>query len=323
MPDKSLSSENLIPEWLHEPAERLSAQLERDQAPHALLIAGPRGVGCRALGHWWAASLLGASLTVGEEPSPCCEAPDFAPIGPEPDKRHIAIEQIRELIDFLQLTAHGGGRKVALVYPVEALTQAAANSLLKTLEEPPGPSHLVLVGHVPGRLPATIRSRCQQLRLSSPSAAVASAWLARQPGGDAAQALLGFAGGAPLLALELARDGFAERARELTGDLAQVRAQRSSPTAVARRWARLDADQCLRWLHWRTSELIREHFAPAATRGPAGGPAGRLQNASAGLNIRACFAYLDELTELRRLLDRSLNAELQLTRALEWWSTPR
>ncbi len=321
--NKDMNIKDYMAEWLRDPAARLAAQLGRDQAPHALLISGPPGVGCRALGHWWAAALLGVGLSGGEESAPHCEAPDFASIGPEAGKRHIAIEQIRGLIDFLQLTAHRGGRKVALVYPVEALTVAAANSLLKTLEEPPGQSHLVLVGHVPGRLPATIRSRCQQVRLSSPPASLACAWLARQPNGSDAQALLGFAGGAPFLALDLARDGFAERARELDADLAQVAARRNSPTAVARRWARLDTDQCLRWLHWRTTEVIRAQFASAGKAGAPGSQPARLQNVAAGPNIRACFAYLDELTELRRLLDRSLNAELHLTRALDWWSGAR
>jgi DNA polymerase-3 subunit delta' len=92
------------------------------------------------------------------------------------------------------------------------MNAAAANALLKTLEEPPPGTFLLLVSHQPGRLAATIRSRCQVVAAPQPSTAEGAAWLARQGIRDA-DAVLAQAGGAPLAAVALADTGYqAERA---------------------------------------------------------------------------------------------------------------
>ena len=103
--------------------------------------------------------------------------PDLHWLYPEEDKETISVDQVRELIDSFTLTAHRGGAKVVIIEPAEALTTAAANALLKTLEEPSGTSYLLLLSHQPGRLPATVRSRCQHLALRPPEADAVARWL--------------------------------------------------------------------------------------------------------------------------------------------------
>ena len=107
--------------------------------------------------------------------------PDLHWLHPEEDKETISVDQVRDVIDIFTLTAHRGGAKVAIVEPAEALTTAAANALLKTLEEPSPGSYLLLLSHQPGRLAATVRSRCQHLALRAPATERVATWLGVAP----------------------------------------------------------------------------------------------------------------------------------------------
>ncbi len=92
----------------------------------------------------------------------------------------IAIKRIRALIDFIELTSHRQRAKIGVIAPAERMNAAAANALLKTLEEPPAGTFLILVADLPGRLPATILCRCRRVRVPLPAADEACAWLAAQ-----------------------------------------------------------------------------------------------------------------------------------------------
>src|SRR5207253_207798 len=112
---------------------------------------------------------------------------------------------------------HRGGHRVLVVHPAEALHPAAANALLKTLEEPPPASLIVLVADKPSRLLATLRSRCRRLALAAPAREAALAWLRSASVADAERALDN-AGGAPLLARELAEPEEAELRRPVVAE---------------------------------------------------------------------------------------------------------
>ncbi len=92
----------------------------------------------------------------------------------------IVIDTIREVADFLHLTAGEGGWRVVLVDEAETLNRNAANAMLKLLEDPPPHSIWLLVCNAPGRLPITVRSRCRRLDLSRLSDAVVDDWVAKQ-----------------------------------------------------------------------------------------------------------------------------------------------
>ncbi|MDQ7977179.1 DNA polymerase III subunit delta' [Paraburkholderia sp. SARCC-3016] len=119
--------------------------------------------------------------------------------------KEIRIEQVRALLDFCGVGSHRGGLRVVVLYPAEALNVAAANALLKTLEEPPAGVVFLMVSARIDRLLPTIISRCRQWPMPTPAPDAAAAWLAAQDIEDA-RALLAEAGGAPLAALALAHD---------------------------------------------------------------------------------------------------------------------
>jgi len=120
--------------------------------------------------------------------------------------RQIRIDEVRALIDWTQRTSALGRGKVALLHPAEAMNEASASALLKTLEEPPAGTRLLLTAADPAALLPTVLSRCQRLVLAEPPATLALPWLAAQ-GVARPEVLLAGAGGRPLDALELAHDG--------------------------------------------------------------------------------------------------------------------
>lgn len=301
----------MFPDWLNSERGRLFELLERDQLPHALLIHGPAGTGRRLL----ALSLIGrlldfdaagndaavvAGALVDEEAAP--RHPDFRLVQVPPDKQMIPVDDVRELISFLHLTSHQCGYKVALLNPAHAMSENAANSLLKTLEEPPGSALIVLVTDALSRLPPTIVSRCHRVRVAVPSTDAARGWLeARDRRVDWA-GVLAIAGGAPIRALEFQQSGIPEQISEFAKDIDALELRRASPASVARRWAKSDADICLTWLYQRVSDEIRD-----------------LQIEAENLNMEPAFALLRQIGELRRVRGGSLNADLQLSGLLSRW----
>lgn len=147
---------------------------------HALLLAGPRGAGKSGFAARLASWLLCESADSRQKPCGSCRScvqiaaglhPNLMRLAPAEDKRDIAIEDVRELLERLQLSSHYGQAKVAIVEPADALNASGVNALLKTIEEPPSNTHVLLVSERWRALPATLRSRCQILRFAKPRAA--------------------------------------------------------------------------------------------------------------------------------------------------------
>ncbi len=238
--------------WQH---VALQARLQqRALWPQALLIHGAAGIGKRVLALNAARALLcekGEAERVHGEACGVCESCHYVVLGQHPDlmliepfEREssgevkaldaIPVDAIRRLIDFMQVTSHRQRAKVALIAPAERMNAAAANALLKTLEEPPAGSALMLVAQQWQRLPATVLSRCQRWAAPYPSAEEALAFL-RSEGIDGAERLLAQTGGAPLTARE--RFDPEQQALRQAWQKALAQPHRLSPYAVAQAWA--------------------------------------------------------------------------------------
>lgn len=143
----------------------------RQRLAHGLLLTGPAGSGKRAL----AARLTG--LLIGDDPEQALQNADVHTVEPESKSRRIVIEQVRELEQALQMRSLLGGPKVGIIFDADRLQPQASNAFLKTLEEPPAQTHLLLVTALPDQLLETILSRCMEVNLR---ASAAPALTARQ-----------------------------------------------------------------------------------------------------------------------------------------------
>ncbi len=136
----------------------LAASHANNRLAHAYLITGPEGSGTREL------ALRLTGLIVGRREKPLSH-PDVHTAEPESKSRRIVVEQMRDMERQLQMCSSAGGRKVAVIFDADRLQEQAANAFLKTLEEPPPGSHLLLVTSNPDQLLETVVSRCIEVTL--------------------------------------------------------------------------------------------------------------------------------------------------------------
>ncbi|MEE4185682.1 MAG: hypothetical protein V2J12_07940 [Gammaproteobacteria bacterium] len=290
--------------WLESIKGQLAEQIAADQLPHALLLYGLAGTGRRELALWLVEQLLQARLEVSAAPENGItqQRPDVLVLEPPEGKFIIPVNTIRDsLTPFLSLTSHGAGHRVAIIYPAEGLAQSAANALLKTLEEPPPGCLVVLVALQPGRLPATVRSRCQLLHVPPPSRAAALDWLAAQNPEKDFAGLLELSGNAPLAALELEASGAAEFANRLLQQVLRLERGQTDPVSVAAVAAK-QPGLALDLLEWRVAEQVRSSL-----------------NAGEKAASRGRFRKMDQIRELRRVINGGIKAELSLAGLLLDW----
>jgi DNA polymerase III subunit delta' len=319
-------SRRLLP-WLAPTLAQLETARRVGSLGHAWLISGPAGVGKVNLALVLARRLFGdeaepavldagsalAAMAARHEPTD--GHPDLHWLYPEEDKETISVDQVRAVIDDFTLTAHRGGAKVVLVEPAEGLTTAAANALLKTLEEPTPQGYLLLTSGQPGRLPATVRSRCQHVALRAPDAASVAQWLGVSPAvvRDAQRSV----GAAPLSLAAALQDDSLSIFKKLEADLAEIYEDRLDPQAVASSWAKGDTELALSWLRRRIHEEVRARLGePRGSTSVTVPAATTLHNAWRALPARTLFDEYDRAEKLLNQLGSGLNVELALAAML-------
>ncbi|HEX2139165.1 MAG TPA: hypothetical protein VHG33_05580 [Woeseiaceae bacterium] len=302
--------------WLEAFADGWRAREAQGRLPHAVLLTGQPGVGKRAAAIWLAKRRLaiGDQESVPTYPAAVPEHADLRWVQKPEDKQSIGIDQVRELIDALSLTSYGGGAKIAIIEPADIMTGEAANSLLKTLEEPPGDALLVLVADRLGRLPATIFSRCQRINVPAPPVSAGLAWLDRlRPGADWSAALE-IAGNAPLAAIA-ALDTL-EDTRAMERELRALAEGRASPVDVAARWAKMDPQVVFGWLGRQVQQCLYRLSDHARQAGTGAIPDSVLKR----MDRRNLFCYLDTINRLRGQPGGSYNLQLALESVLIDWA---
>jgi DNA polymerase-3 subunit delta' len=291
---------------------------------HAQILQGEAHLGKLLLARALAKRLLCQQADDAEAACGVCRAcqrfeqgshGDFRQIGIELNektgkmKTAIGVDQIRDMSEWLALTAQLAGPRVVIIETAHRLNPQAANALLKTLEEPMPDRYLLLVTDQPKALPATVRSRCQRLEMACPDTVTALAWLKqnRIPEADAT-ALLTMASGNPGLALAWAGSDGSALYQEVRADLAACIKHQTGPAAIARKWL-ADERADLRL-------LFAAQIGYGLTRTWAAQAAGGVKHPQA---VERLKEWIDGINRLRLSLSQPLRHDLGLAgRMLEW-----
>jgi DNA polymerase III subunit delta' len=287
-------------EWAH-----LKEQLAGGQLPHALLLVGEQYTGksqlALALSRLLLCAQSGTSLNCGHchacELSASGSHGDFRWVEPGDRSRVIKIEQIRDLVRFTNKTAGFGLRKVIVLAPADSMNVNAFNALLKSLEEPAKDTYLILVCHRMYGVPATIRSRCQILRLATPHTDACLDWLDMLTGKrEQSRQLLTLANALPLLARQLYTCGGGEvfAARRLA--IQALLGGNITVLEAAALWSEEDVDALLEQLATELQRLL-------------GSVSLELLRSNSGRNV---FRVLDKIVRLQQAVSAGANPSKQL-----------
>jgi DNA polymerase III subunit delta' len=312
--------------WLEPAWQRL---LETKSRPaQALLIAGPRGVGKAALAQAWAGALLCEQPASNGEACGQCAACHWFAAGTHPDHRVISLREkeskegetpdgnrdrggagargggLRANVDAPRRPPSGRGR------PCDSLNLAAANALLKVLEEPPLNTSFLLVSDQPRRLLPTIRSRCTRIDVGLPPLNQALAWLQENQVDEAGQRLA-LAGGSPLIAWDYAESDELEQRRTILEELCKP--QQLDPVGLGEKWKAVKPqtwhELAYKWLE----DLLAERLNAGTRFNP---------DFAAVLNKLGRQANLAELLELAKVhaeLGRTVMHPLNRPLQLQAW----
>ena len=307
------------PDWFAEPQREIDAALAAGRLAHGVLIHEDAGAGGLQLARWIAQRVNCRDV----QHAPCgqCQQcrwvaadqhPDVTRLSPEEDSLAIKVDAVRALIADLALTAHGAGFKVAVIMPAHAMTEAAANALLKTLEEPPRRTLLLLATSEPSRLPATVRSRCTRLRLAGPTRDAAAQYLEAARGPGPWREALAATGAGPFTLLDADPAALAQLRSDTLAALDQIGNGNLQPPAVADRWARGDLATRLSCLEsWVTERILDSASIRDATHLSSGGRAS---------NICRLFELSDAIRDMRKLSHTSINKTMAVESLLWRWA---
>lgn len=253
--------------WQQSEWQQFCSQLTAQKLPHALMLAGPRGIGKRHLAEALAQLVLCLTPIEGTPCGKCrsCQLnqaqthPDMLWLEPDEGSKSIKVDQVRELTEILSKTAQQGGYKVIVLEPAEAMNANAANALLKSLEEPAAKTLIVLVSHNPSSVLPTIRSRCQLRLLPLPRKEQVVHWLTPLLAGHSTNAdvLITAARGAPLTALALLQGDALEEREQWLAQFARLSLGQLSAIELAASWQGGDISAMLEWLLALTHSLAR------------------------------------------------------------------
>ncbi len=315
--------------WHREQWRRVARARASGRLPHALLLAGPPDLGKSAFSRRLAYALVCAEPDAAGEACGRCAAcrqalagshPDLRILTPQEAGKQIRIDAVRSLTDASVLAAREGAYRVFLIEPADAMNRAAANALLKTLEEPSARAILILVSSHPDRLPATIRSRCQVLAFHIPAASEARDWLAtKTQSTEDLDELLAISGGVPLRALLAREQDWLEQGRLLARELLQLKKRKVNPITIVEEWEKrplpLLSDSLKRCLN----DLVKlaSGLRDVAIYHP--GMRADLQCLGEEIDLRGLHRFNDELLQMERDAPRNLNAQMQLEHMVNRW----
>jgi DNA polymerase-3 subunit delta' len=312
-----------VPEWFRAACHEVTSAHESGRLAHGLLVHEDPGAGGLQLARW-----IAQFVNCRERArAPCGECqdckwiaadqhPDVMRLSPEEDSVQILIDQVRALSAELALTAHGKGYKVAVISPAESMNGFAANALLKTLEEPPPRTLLLLVTSQPSRLLPTLRSRCSKLRLIGPGRDVAARFLADAKGEGPWSDALAATGAGPFALLDADPAALAQIRVDTLDALREIGSGNLQPPSVAQRWATKSAlpDLAVRLAcleSWVTDRILETTSIRDATH---------LSGQGMPSNIRRLFELSDAIRDMRKLSLTPINKAMAMESLLWRWA---
>jgi DNA polymerase-3 subunit delta' len=313
----------VLPDWFAPAREEVITAFSHGRLAHGLIIHEDPGAGGREFARW-IAQLVNCRERTRAPCGECQECrwidagqhPDVTLVAPEEESVQILIEQVRALVADLALTAHGSGYKVAMLVPADAMNPNAANALLKTLEEPPPRTLLLLVTSQPSRLLPTLRSRCSRLRLAGPSREAAARFLAEARGAGPWEEALAATGAGPFALLDADPAALARLRADTLDTLKDIGSGKIQPPSVAERWADRSHSKdlpvrlaCLE--SWVTDRILESASNRDLTHlsGPGIPP-----------NICRLFELSDAVRDMRKLSLTSINKGMAVEALLWRWA---
>jgi len=313
---------------------------ERALQSHALLLKGKQGIGKRDFARNFAQWLLCSQPTDQHLACGQCNScnwfiqnthPNFYQIEPEaltestnessqptPSTKakkkpslQINIGQIRQLSDFVNLSGHQSGYRIILIHPAESMNLAAANALLKKLEEPPARVLFILISHRPQQLLPTVRSRCQQIVMPIADSSTAIDWLKQQDVQNP-EACLAAAGYAPLHA---ATSNDSEQSLQHAQFISKLSMQADfDPIMLAQTMQHWELSTIVDWhqkwcydlLSFNTTGKIRYNLAQSEA----------IQHLASKIDPKKLATYSRQLIKTQQLSRHPLNARLFLEEML-------
>ncbi len=318
--------------WQQHQWEHLCSYIAQKRIPQALLITGNKGLGKQQLAQQFAVALLCATPKADGTACGHCSScllvnadthPDFIQVQPEEEGKGIAIGQIRSLITRLTLKPQFDTYRVVIINPADKMNNAAANAFLKCLEEPTERTSIILISEKPGKLPATIISRCQKLAIPTPDKETVVDWLAETLRSDGAKETLqcnvSLAQGAPLLALDYANDKTLAMRNECFEAWMAIAKQRKSPVIVAEDWHKLPAAPLIFWATSWIIDLIKCFYHTPFENLYNPDLNAQLQELSKRLELKGLYKLYDLLLLGRQRLDTQINKQLLFEEILIQW----
>lgn len=248
--------------WLKKPWQELINRARKNRLPHALILTGPHGVGKTEFAQSLAKWLLCLDENKSHQGEPCgqCHScnliqaghhPDYIYVEPEGKSKQILIGQIREVNQRLTETPSISSSQVLIINPADVMNINASNAFLKTLEEPPGATRIILLSDYYGAIMPTIKSRCQRINLTCPSLQESQNWLAEQGFQNQAenQLALGQNAGAPIAALEFLQNSGLQAQRDWEASFISWMNRQTSLQSVVESWGKLELSHVLNLLY--------------------------------------------------------------------------
>jgi DNA polymerase III subunit delta' len=314
--------------WQQQPWDLLCSYIKQDRIPQALLIIGANGLGKHHLANQFAFSLLCSNRR--EDGLQCghCQSctlinagthPDFISITPEDDKTTIAISQIRQIVSETCLKPQFDSYRVIIINPADSMTVQAANAFLKCLEEPGERTLFLLITDKPGKLPATIISRCQSVSLAITDTTVLRDWLQSQGIAYDLATAINLVRSSVLSLQQIHDVALLKQRSDCFNDWFAIATHKKHPVIVSEKWQKLPKAALINWqISWLT-DVIKCMYRINLIHICNQDVAIPIQALAQQLHLDQVFGLYDRLMRSRQQLDSQLNFQLMLEDILIQW----